>query len=216
MATAARAVDAPLIHISTDYVFDGAAALPYVETDATNPISIYGTSKLAGEHAIAAETADFVILRSSWIYSAEGSNFVKTMLRLAGERDVIEVVDDQWGAPTYAEDLAAAIVTVGESLLGAKDRAALRGVYHAAASGETTWYGFASAIMAASAAKGGPSCVLRPVTTSQFPTRARRPANSRLDVSKFARTFGVRLPNWEISLERCLDRLIVKRGGANS
>ncbi|HEY1982265.1 MAG TPA: dTDP-4-dehydrorhamnose reductase [Xanthobacteraceae bacterium] len=216
MATAARAIAAPLIHISTDYVFDGAAPLPYMETDATNPISIYGTSKLAGEHAIAAETADFVILRSSWIYSAEGGNFAKTMLRLAGERDVIEVVDDQLGAPTYAEDLAAAIVTIGESLLGAKDRAALHGVYHATASGETTWYGFASAIMAASAAKGGPSCALRPVTTNQFPARARRPANSRLDGSKLARTFGVRLPNWEISLERCLDRLIVKRGGANS
>ena len=216
VAASARAIAVPLIHISTDYVFDGTKPTPYVETDLSNPVGVYGHSKLAGEDAVAAETTDFVILRTSWIFSADGDNFVKTILRLANERDVIDVVDDQWGAPTFAADLAAAIVTIGESLLSAKDLPALCGVYHATAAGETTWYRFASAIIELSAAKGGPSCSLHPITTSQYPTRARRPANSRLDGSKMARIFGVRLPAWQTALERCLNQLIVAPHGANA
>ena len=216
VAAAARATAAPLIHISTDYVFDGTKSTPYLETDLTNPIGIYGQSKLAGEAAVAAEIPDHVILRTSWVYSADGSNFVKTMLRLAGERDEIGVFDDQWGAPTFAADLAAAIATIGESLLSVPDRSAVCGFYHATGSGETTWYRFARAIMELSAAKGGPSCRVHPITTSQHPMRARRPANSRLDGSKLARILGIRLPTWQTSLDRCLDQLIIAAHGART
>jgi dTDP-4-dehydrorhamnose reductase len=216
VAAAARAIAVPLIHISTDYVFDGAKPAPYSETDLTSPIGVYGSSKLAGEDAVAAETADFVILRTSWIYSADGSNFVKTILRLAGERDEVDVVDDQWGVPTFAADLAAAIAAIGDALLSAKDRPALCGVYHATATGETTWCRFARAIMELSAAKGGPSCAVHPIATSQYPTRARRPANSRLDGAKLAHIFGLRLPAWQTALERCLDQLIVAPHGASA
>jgi len=215
VAAAARVIGVPLIHISTDYVFDGTKAAPYLETDATNPLGVYGQSKLAGEVAVAAATNEYVVLRTSWIFSAGGNNFVTTILRLAGERRVLDVVDDQWGAPTFADDLACAIATIGELLLSARRDTALFGIYHATAAGETTWYRLAHAIMRLSAAKGGPSCDVRAVATGQFPTRARRPANSRLDGSKLARTFGVRLPEWQSSLERCLDRIIVARHGAN-
>ena len=209
LAAAARAIAVPLIHISTDYVYDGTKPTPYVETDSTNPLGIYGQSKLAGESAVAAEMSDLVIVRTSWVFSADGSNFVKTILHLADKREVIDVVDDQWGAPTFASDLATAIARIGESLLAANDRSALVGIYHATASGETTWYGLARTIMEYSGARGGPSCRLRPITTSQFATRARRPANSRLDGSKMARVFGIRLPSWQTSLAHCLDQLNV-------
>jgi dTDP-4-dehydrorhamnose reductase len=213
-AAAARAVTAPLIHISTDYVFDGSKKSPYVESDATSPLGIYGKSKLAGEAAVAAETQEYVILRTSWVCGAHGHNFVKTMLRLAGERAEIAVVDDQWGTPTFATELAAAIATVGEKLLSAPDKAALRGIYHATGSGETTWYLFARTIMELSAAKGGPSCRVRAIPTSEYPTRARRPANSRLDCSKLAQSFGFRFPEWQTSLNRCLDQIIAGSQGA--
>ena len=213
VAATARMAAVPLIHISTDYVFDGHKSTPYTETDPTHPIGVYGQSKLAGEQAVADETADHVILRTSWLFSADGSNFVKTMLRRADEREVMNVVDDQWGAPTYAADLAAAITAIGESLLSVQDRSTLCGVFHATASGETTWYRFARAIMERSAAKGGPSCDLRPIKTTEYPTRAHRPANSRLDGSKLVRTFGVRLPEWQASLEGCLDQLVAASRG---
>jgi dTDP-4-dehydrorhamnose reductase len=208
LATAAASLQVPLIHISTDYVFDGLKPSPYVETDTTNPVGAYGASKLAGETAIAAAGKDYVILRTSWVCSPTGNNFVKTMLRLAGQRDEIGVVDDQCGAPTFAADLAKAIVSIGETLLTARERPSLSGVYHATGSGETTWYGFAQAIMKASAAKSGPSCRVRPIKTHEYPTRAKRPANSRLDCSKLARVFGIKLPAWESSLDACLDQLI--------
>jgi dTDP-4-dehydrorhamnose reductase len=208
VAVAAANVRAPLIHISTDYVFDGRKPSPYVETDATNPISVYGASKLAGEAAIARVCNDYVILRTSWVYSPIGNNFVKTMLRLASQRDEIGVVDDQWGTPTFATDLTVAILSIGEALLTASDRSTLIGVYHAAGLGGTTWYRFARAIMKGSADKGGPSCRVRPITTEEYPTRIRRPKNSRLDCSKLARVFGIRLPSWETSLDICLDQLI--------
>lgn len=207
VAAAAAKAGAPLIHISTDYVYDGGKPSPYVETDATGPLGVYGASKLAGETAVAGETGDCVILRTSWVCSPDGSNFVKTMLRLAASRDEIGVVDDQTGAPTFAADLAGAIVSIAELLLSSKDRAGLAGVYHIAGSGETTWCGFARAIMAASAARGGPSCRVRAIATHEYPTRARRPMNSRLDCTKIARVFGIRLPPWETSLGVCLDQL---------
>jgi dTDP-4-dehydrorhamnose reductase len=208
VAAAARAAAIPLIHISTDYVFDGSKKTPYVESDTTNPLGVYGKSKLAGETMVAAETPDHVMLRTSWICSPDGHNFLKTMLRLAGEREEIAVVDDQWGAPTFAADLAAAIAIIGEKLLLAPNRAALCGIYHATGSGETTWYRFARAIMEMSAAKGGRSCRVRAIPTSEYPTRALRPANSRLDCSKLAQSFGHRMPDWQNSLDRCLDQVM--------
>jgi dTDP-4-dehydrorhamnose reductase len=216
VAAIAASVHAPLIHISTDYVFDGRKPSPYVETDAPNPIGVYGASKLAGEAAIAGVGNDYVILRTSWVCSPAGNNFVKTMLRLASQRDEIAVVDDQWGAPTFAADLAKAVVSIGEALLTASDRSKLSGVYHATGSGETTWYGFARAIMKGSADKDGPSCHVRPITTHGYPTRAKRPANSRLDCSKLARVFGIRLPQWEASLDICLDQLIAAAQGTST
>jgi dTDP-4-dehydrorhamnose reductase len=215
IAASAREVGAPLIHISTDYVFDGAKPTPYIETDATSPLSIYGQSKLAGEIAVLAECMNYVIVRASWIFSPDGNNFVKTILRLAGERDAIDVVDDQWGAPTFAADLAGAITTIGEALLGTTEQAAPHGIYHVSGSGYTTWHGFARAILEFSAKKGGPSCELRPIATDGHPTRARRPANSRLDGSKVSRIFGIRLPEWRTSLDRCLDQLIIVPRGAH-
>jgi len=208
VASAARTAGAPLIHISTDYVFDGLKTSPYMETDQTNPASIYGASKLAGESAVAAATDCHVILRTSWVCSPYGNNFVKTMLRLAGQRDEISVVDDQWGAPTFAADLAVAICAVGEKLLATHSYAGLTGIYHVTCAGETTWCRFARAIMSRSAEKCGPACRVRPIATSEYPTRAKRPANSRLNCSKLAQVFGIRLPPWEKSLDICLDQLI--------
>jgi dTDP-4-dehydrorhamnose reductase len=208
VAAGAAAARAPLIHLSTDYVYDGAKQSPYVETDAPRPIGVYGASKLAGESAIAAIGGDCVILRTSWVCSPSGNNFVKTMLRLATQRDEIGVVDDQWGAPTFAADLAEAIVSIGEFLVSEADRAAVTGIYHICGSGHTTRCRFARAIMQDSAQRGGPSCRVRAITTQEYPTRAKRPANSRLDCSKLARVFGIRLPPWEASLGCCLDQLI--------
>jgi dTDP-4-dehydrorhamnose reductase len=215
IAAAARAAAVPVIHISTDYVFDGSKKSPYVESDATNPISIYGKSKLAGEMMVAAETPDHVILRTSWVCSPDGHNFVKTMLRLVDQRDEIAVVDDQWGAPTFAADLAGAIVIIGEKLLSGSNRPDLRGIYHATGAGETTWCGFARAIMEISAAKGGRSSRVRPIPTSEYPTRARRPENSRLDCSKLGQAFGILFPQWQNSLDHCLDQLIAANHGAS-
>jgi dTDP-4-dehydrorhamnose reductase len=208
VAAGAAAARVPLIHLSTDYVYDGAKSSPYVETDAPLPIGVYGASKLAGEAAIAAIGGNYVILRTSWVCSPDGNNFVKTMLRLATERDEIRVVDDQWGAPTFAADLAKAIVSIGEFLVSAVDRSTVTGIYHICGAGHTTRLRFARAIMQGSAERGGPSCRVRAITTQEYPTRAKRPANSRLDCSKLARVFGLRLPPWEASLSRCLDQLI--------
>ena len=199
---------APLIHISTDYVFDGSKASPYGENDPANPISVYGASKLAGEEAISGVPNNHVILRTSWVCSPDGNNFVKTMLRLASQREEIDVVDDQWGAPTFAADLAKAILSIGETLLTAGNRPNLNGIYHATGAGETTWCRFAGAIMKGSAAKGGPSCRVRPITTAEYPTRARRPANSRLDCTKLATGSASVCHPGKTSLDVCLDQLI--------
>jgi dTDP-4-dehydrorhamnose reductase len=207
LAAAARTAKAPIIHVSTDYVFDGTKQQAYVEADATNPLGAYGRSKLAGEQAVAAEAPAHVILRTSWVYSPDGSNFVLTMLRLARERDEIAVVDDQWGAPTSAADLAGTIATIGDVVLAASDRPRLYGIYHAAGTGETSRCCFARAVMTGSAAQGGPACRIRAITMDEYPTRAKRPANSRLDCSKLANIFGLKLPHWAASLDICIARL---------
>ena len=214
VAAAAQAAEAPLIHLSTDYVFDGSKRKPYFETDPTNPLGVYGESKLAGEIAVASCANNHIILRTSWVCSPIGHNFVKTMLRLARERDEVAVVDDQWGAPTFAADLAAAIMSIGDKLASV-DSSRVSGIYHAASAGETTWCGFAREIMVQSAAKGGPACRVRAIASSEYPTRAKRPQNSRFDCSKLKQVFGIGLPAWQTSLDTCLDILINQTTGTS-
>jgi dTDP-4-dehydrorhamnose reductase len=210
VVAAAKTAGVPVIHLSTDYVFDGRKQAPYLETDSTNPLNVYGESKLAGEIAVASCSSNYVILRTSWVCSPIGHNFVKTMLRLARDRDEVAVVDDQWGCPTFAADLAAVIISIGDKLASADDRSRCCGIYHASGAGETTWYRFAREIMAQSAAKGGPACRVRAIVSSEYPTRAKRPAYSCLDCSKIKRVFDISPPRWQISLQACLDLLIDK------
>jgi len=210
VAAAAKTAGVPVIHLSTDYVFDGRKQAPYIETDPTNPLNVYGESKLAGEIAVASCSSDYVILRTSWVCSPIGHNFVKTMLRLARDRDEIAVVDDQWGCPTFAADLAAVIISIGDKLASTADHSRFCGIYHASGAGETNWYRFACEIMAQSAARGGPACRVRAITSNEYPTRAKRPTYSCLDCSKIKRVFGISPPVWQTSLEACLDLLIDK------
>jgi dTDP-4-dehydrorhamnose reductase len=208
VAGTAAAMGIPLVHLSTDYVFDGTLDRPYKEDDAVRPLGAYGRSKLLGETAVAAETGDHAILRTAWIYSPFGKNFVKTMLRLAKEREEIGVVADQVGSPTSALDLAGGILTVGRNLLENPQDGGLRGVFHMAGTGFASWADFASEIFALSARLGGPAARVRPIATADFPTPARRPANSRLDGTKLGTIHGVTLPPWRDSLASCLERLV--------
>ena len=207
LAAAARACGTPILHISTDFVFDGTKAEPYVETDRANPIGVYARSKLAGEAAVAAANPRHLILRTAWLFAPYGQNFLRTILRLARERSQLRVVSDQWGNPTYAPHLADAILAIATRLGGSRGEASAWGVYHAAASGETTWAGFAAAIVAAGARLGVPRIPVIPITTPEYPLPAKRPANSRLDCSKLERTFGVRLPPWQQGVAECIAEL---------
>ncbi|CVI62506.1 MULTISPECIES: dTDP-4-dehydrorhamnose reductase [Agrobacterium] len=198
VAQAARDLGIPLIHLSTDYVFDGNKDTAYVESDPTGPTSVYGRSKLEGERAVSEATDNYVVLRTAWVYSEYGNNFVKTMLRLSENRDEINVVADQFGCPTSANDIAAAVVTIARKLV--EDASApLRGVFHLSGTGETNWANFAKQIFAFSAKNGGKSIVVNDITTAQYPTPARRPANSRLDCSKLEEVYGIKLPSWQTS-----------------
>jgi dTDP-4-dehydrorhamnose reductase len=212
VARAAAAINAPIIHLSTDYVFDGTQSSPYVETDPTRPQSVYGHSKLQGEIAVAAANPRHVILRTSWVYAPFGNNFVRTMLRLAGERDSLKVVDDQHGCPTYAPDLANAIIAIAGMLMSKSDRPDQWGPFHLAGPDVTTWFAFASAIMRGSAKRGGPAVPVAPIATADYPTAAVRPANSQLSTTKLETVFGVKMPPMETSLANCLDRLISSTG----
>lgn len=207
LAEAAGELGVPILHLSTDYVFDGTKPSPYVEDDPTAPINIYGLTKLAGEQAIAAASPNHVILRTAWVYSPFGANFVKTMLALSGKRDSLRVVADQIGRPTYAPDIAEAIFSVARRL-GDDASPELRGVFHLSGADDASWYDFAASILAGSAARGGRPVMVEPIGSADYPTPARRPANSRLDGGKLARAFGVTLPSWRQSLEPCLDRLV--------
>ncbi len=198
VARAANDIGVPVIHISTDYVFDGTKTTAYVENDPTGPASVYGRSKLEGEQAVSESTDNYAVLRTAWVYSEYGSNFVKTMLRLSESRDEINVVADQFGCPTSANDIAIAIVSIAKRL--ATDPSAhLRGVFHMSGTGETNWAGFAKQIFAFSAENGGKSIVVNDITTAQYPTPAQRPANSRLDCCKLEEVYGIRLPEWQTS-----------------
>lgn len=208
LAAAAARVGAPIVHISTDYVFDGAKQGPYIEDDATAPLSVYGATKLEGEQRVAAANPRHVVLRTAWVYSAHANNFLKTMLRLAGDREELAVVADQHGSPTSAADLAAAIVRLLPALDQVEFAADGAGVFHAVNTGSTTWYGFASAIMDGARRRGAKAARVRPITTAEYPTRARRPANSVLDTTRLQRTHAVSLPTWEQGLACCLDSML--------
>jgi dTDP-4-dehydrorhamnose reductase len=198
----------PLIHVSTDYVYDGDKPSPYLETDPTGPRSVYGVSKLAGEQAVLATGARAIILRTAWVYAPEGRNFVRTMLGLAKTRDVLSVVADQHGCPTAAGDLAAAILEIAAQIKAGGWDDKFAGVFNAAGTGETTWHGFAMALFTEAARHGTkfPSAIV-PITTAEFPRPARRPPNSRLDCERLDSTFGIRLPEWSVSLARTIDQI---------
>jgi dTDP-4-dehydrorhamnose reductase len=207
VARATRLLGVPLVHLSTDYVFNGAKPSPYLEEDPVGPPGVYGASKLAGERAVLAEHGNSAILRTAWVYSPFGSNFVKTMLRLASDRDEIGVVADQSGNPTSALDIADGILAVAANLVSDHDPR-LRGIFHMTADGDATWAEFAETIFAASATRRGPSARVKPIATADYPTAAKRPANSRLDCTKLRGSHGVSLPNWRTSTETVVDRLL--------
>lgn len=200
VARAAAKLGVPIIQISTDYVFDGYATRPYGEDDPTAPINMYGATKLAGEQVVQAMTSNHVILRTSWVYSPYGQNFMLTMLKRAKERKELRIVADQYGAPTSAPDIAATIVVLARHLVDRPGDAALRGIFHLTNAGETTWAGFATEIFKVSTEYGGPSASVVPIPTSEYPTAARRPASSRLDISKIAKLEGVKLRHWAEAL----------------
>jgi dTDP-4-dehydrorhamnose reductase len=195
---------APLIFVSTDYVFDGAKGGAYVESDATAPINAYGRSKLAGEAAVRAAGGRHAIIRTSWIHAPWGRNFVRTMLDRALRGMPVRVVDDQFGAPTYAPHLADALLAVADALVADGARS---GTYHLTNAGACSWRDFAEAIFAGAAGRGGPTTSVTAIATADYPTRATRPRNSRLDSSAAHAAFGLRLPDWRVGLDACLDAL---------
>ena len=212
----ARAVGAGVIHFSTDYVFDGSAGAPYRETDATRPVSVYGASKLAGENALVESGAARMIFRTSWVYGARGKNFLLTILKLARERERLRVVADQYGAPTWSRDLAKMTSDViGQCETAAHGRTFedvlndVSGIYHAAGSGETTWHGFAAEAVRLQQEKerGVRFAEIDTITTAEYPTAAKRPANSRMDCSKLKERFGWAMMDWRDSLREVLAEL---------
>lgn len=212
LAEEARSLGAWLVHYSTDYVFDGSKDSPWVETDPTNPLSAYGRTKLEGEERIRASCARHLILRTSWVFASRGGNFAKTMLRLARERDQLNVVADQFGAPTGAELLAdATALALHRIALKGADAAELSGTYHLAAAGETNWHAYARYVLErahdlGAVLKAGPDQVM-PIAASTFPAPAPRPANSRLDCGKFRSSFGLQLPDWRHHVNRLVAEL---------
>jgi dTDP-4-dehydrorhamnose reductase len=207
VAEAAARLGVPLLHVSTDYVFDGGLDRPYREDDPTGPAGAYGRSKLIGEGLVAERCPDSVILRTAWVYSPFGSNFVRTMLRLNETREEVGVVDDQRGNPTSALDIADALIAVATKVRGDRS-AALRGIFHMTGTGEASWADFAEAVFREAAARGRRLTRVERIATVDYPTPARRPANSRLDNEKLRRVYGLRLPDWRASLATCCARLI--------
>jgi len=206
LAAACAAAGVPLVHLSTDYVFDGEKRTPYREDDPVCPLGVYGASKEAGERAVRDRLAAHVILRTAWVYSPDRANFVKTMLRLGAERPELRVVDDQVGCPTSADDIAAAVVSIAEQILAGNSGAF--GTYHLCGTGTVSWHGFATEIFRQAGERGHKVPRVLPIPTSDYPTPARRPAYSVLDCARLESAFGVRLPAWQDSLARCLDTLI--------
>jgi dTDP-4-dehydrorhamnose reductase len=208
LARLCAAAGIPLIHISTDYVYDGNKSSPYVESDPVAPRSVYGETKLAGEAAVLASGTRAIILRTAWVYAATGRNFVRTMLALGQTRESLRVVADQHGCPTAAADLASAILTIADGLEANGWRDSYAGVFHAAGSGETTWHGFATAVFEEASRHGAKTpATVSPITTAEYPTPARRPPNSRLDCGRLRDAFGIQLPHWRASLTRTVDEI---------
>jgi dTDP-4-dehydrorhamnose reductase len=208
LAAAAHEVGAWIVHYSTDYVFDGSGTRPWRETDPTGPLNVYGRTKLEGEKLVARHCARHLILRTSWVHGAHGQNFARTMLRLAGERERLSVVDDQFGAPTGADLLAD---VTAHAVVAARAAPGKAGLYHVAAAGETSWNGYARFVLAQARAAGrplkaGPEAV-EAVPSSAFQTAARRPHNSRLDTARLAGAFGLHLPHWQTGVARMLAEL---------
>jgi dTDP-4-dehydrorhamnose reductase len=195
----------PLIHVSTDYVFDGLKGAPYVETDPTNPTGVYGASKLAGELAVLAACRQTIILRTSWVYAAAGRNFVLTMLNARARTDRLRVVADQIGCPTAAPDLAGVILRIVDRLRAQGWQEDYAGVYHAAGEGWTSWHGLATAVFEEAARHGMVPPLVEPIATEDWPTPARRPPDSRLDCTRLADRFGLRLPPWRNGLSNLID-----------
>jgi dTDP-4-dehydrorhamnose reductase len=208
LAQLCAAANAVLIHVSTDYVFDGNKGAPYLETDATGPTGVYGRTKRDGETAILATPAKAVILRTAWVYSAHGKNFARTMLTAGRKLPRLRVVADQRGTPTAAPDLAAAILAIIARIRETGWRAEYRGIFHATNQGETTWHGFAAAIFEEAAKQGYQPPHVEPITTADWPTPTRRPPDSRLECSKLRQIFGVQLPPWRASLPNIVGTLL--------
>lgn len=209
LARAAKVEGAGIIHLSTDYVFSGSVGRPWREDDQVAPMNSYGDSKLAGERAVIQSGARYAIVRTAWVYGPFGSNFVKTMLGLAETRDQLNVVDDQRGCPTSSCDIAEAIQTIVAAWEADRGRGA-NALYHLCGAGETNWADFARAIFQESASRGGPVAAITGIPSAAYPTRAMRPADSRLDCSRFVETFGYRPPDWRTSLARVMDRLLTR------
>jgi dTDP-4-dehydrorhamnose reductase len=202
LAEAAQKVNAKIIHVSTDYVFDGKANKPYQTNSPVNPQSVYGKSKLEGEIALTRYCPESIIIRTAWLYSAFGNNFVKTMIRLGKEKDTLHVVSDQKGTPTYAGDLAKAIL---DMIVWVERKELLPvGIFHYSNEGETSWYDFAVKIHQLAGIK---NCTIVPVPTTAYPTKAKRPMYSVLDKHKTVQTFQLKIPNWETSLQKCINEL---------
>ncbi len=198
LAKAAASVNATLIHISTDYVFDGSAHIPYTEDQPTKPIGVYGVTKQAGEQAVATSGCNYIIIRTSWLYSQWGGNFVKTMQRLTAERDTLSVIFDQVGTPTHAGDLADTIGAIINT-----DQLDKSGTYHFSNEGVCSWFDFAQAI----AEKSGNVCKIAPIHSYEFPAKVTRPFYSVLDKTKIKETFGIEIPYWTVSLDKCINEL---------
>jgi len=207
VATVCAEQRCPLIHISTDYVFDGSKQTPYCEADPVAPLGVYGQSKAAGEQRVAETCPHHVILRTAWVHSPHGSNFIKTMLRLATERLEISVVNDQVGSPTYAPHLADAILAVAENIFRLKAHTSW-GIYHAAGHGEASWYDVAQKTFDVAASVGGARAKVHPIPASDYPTPARRPANSRLNCESLKQSFAITMPEWELGVEACVRQLV--------
>ena len=202
LAEEAARLGIPLIHYSTDYVFDGRKPAPYQEHDQAAPLSVYGESKLAGEQAIQAVAGEHLILRTSWVYSLHGRNFLLTMQRLMQERDALTIVDDEIGAPTWAGTLATATAEIVRQWRAGQG--SLNGLYHLSATGETSWYGFACSIAEHLRQQGRLRARLMPIASRDYPSAAQRPLNSRLDCARLQHDWNLRLPNWEAALQECL------------
>lgn len=197
VAAAAERVRAGCVQVSTDYVFSGDKLEPYVETDATGPTGVYGATKLEGERRVLSANSRSAIVRTAWVFDAQGKNFVRTMLRLARTRPEIPVVADQRGCPTFADDLADALLCVAQSQVGGE-------IYHCSGAGEASWAEFAQVVFAEADSFGGPTAAVLPIKTIDYPTPARRPANSRLDCTKLGRHHGVHMRPWEDALKQCI------------